>query len=429
MTVIVFLVTLFACVLLSFPIAFSLFITGLALMYEQDYFQIAVVAQNIVLGADNPSLMAIPFFVLAGEFMNVGGLSKRIVKLPMLLLGHIKGGLGYVGIIAAMTMACLSGAAVADAAAVGALLLPMMREANYPGGRSAGLIAAAGIIAPIIPPSIPFIVFGVVSELSILRLFMAGIFPGLLMGFGLMTVWRYQTKRMNLPLLPKATRAEIWKTSKETFWALMLIVIIIGGFRTGIFTATEAGAVAAVYAMFVSLFVYKELSFKQVMPVLCTAAKMVSVVMLLFACAILAVWMIAFAQLPDQMVRLFEPLIPHPTLLMITMMCFVALVGMVMDVTPTILILTPVFMPLVYAAKIDPIYFGVVFIVNTAIGLLTPPVGNVLNVITGVSKLRFEEVVRGVFPYVILHFSILALLILFPKITVLWPLELLMWGR
>ncbi len=429
MTIFVFLGVLMTCVLLGVPIAFSLFLSGLALMYQMDFLNLAVIGQNIVIGADNYSLMAVPFFILAGEIMNAGGLARRIVELPLALVGHRRGGLGFVVIIAAMTMACLSGSAVADAAAVGSLMLPMMREAKYPPERSAGLICASGIIAPIIPPSVPFIIFGVVSELSILRLFMSGIFPGVLMGTSLMLLWRWQSKHLDLPVMPRASRTEILATLRRSFWALMLIVIIIGGFRLGVFTATEAGAVASVYALFVSLFVYREMRFNQILPVFKAAGKMVGVVLFLFACSTLSVWMIAFAEIPNQVIALFEPLINSPTLLMATLMVFLAMVGMVMDVAPTILILVPVFLPLIREAGIDPVYFGLVFVFNCSLGLITPPVGNVLNVITGVSKLRFEEVVRGVFPYILMYLVFLILLILFPRAMVIWPLQFIMSGR
>lgn len=217
--------------------------------------------------------------------MNAGGLSKRIVDLPMKLVGHKPGGLGYVGVIAAMIMASLSGSAVADTAAVAALLVPMMRSANYPINRSVGLIASGGIIAPIIPPSIPFIIFGVSSGLSISKLFMAGIAPGIMMGAALMLTWWWQAGRLNLPSQPKATPREIWQSLVSGIWALFLPVIIIGGFRSGLFTPTEAGAVAAFYALFVAVVIYRELTFSSLYHVLVNAAKTTSVVMFLVAAA------------------------------------------------------------------------------------------------------------------------------------------------
>ena len=350
MTILIFLSTLLGAIVLGIPVAFSLLVCSLALMWHLDLFDAQILAQQIVSGADSFSLMAIPFFILAGEIMNEGGLSKRIIDLPMKLVGHKKGGLGFVAILAAMIMASLSGSAVADTAAVAAMLLPMMKNAGYPPHRSAGLIGTAGIIAPIIPPSIPFIVFGVASGVSITKLFLAGIFPGIMMGFFLGLFWWWQSKRLDLKIFPKATREELCTSFKSSIWALLLPVIIIGGFRAGIFTPTEAGAVATFYALIISLFVYKELKVKDLYKVLLAASKTTAVVMFLVAAANVSGCLITVAELPQMLTELLEPMIDKPTLLLIVVMIAVFVIGMVMDLTPTVLILTPVLMPLIQEA-------------------------------------------------------------------------------
>ncbi|HHC4721734.1 TPA: 2,3-diketo-L-gulonate TRAP transporter large permease YiaN [Escherichia albertii] len=416
MTVLIFLVSLLGAIAIGIPIAWSLLLCGVALMFWMDIFDVQILAQTLVNGADSFSLLAIPFFVLAGEIMNAGGLSQRIVDLPMKLVGHRAGGLGYVGVLAAMIMASLSGSAVADTAAVAALLVPMMRQANYPVNRAAGLIGYGGIIAAIIPPSIPLIIFGVSSGLSISKLFMAGIAPGIMMGVTLMVTWWWQAKRLNLPRQPKASVQEVWQSLVSGIWALFLPVIIIGGFRSGLFTPTEAGAVAAFYALFVSVVVYREMTFATLYHVLVNAAKTTSVVMFLVASAAVSAWLITIAELPMMVSDLLQPLVDSPRLLFIVIMLAIMMISTVMDLTPTVLILTPVLMPLVKEAGIDPIYFGIMFIINCSISLITPPVGNVLNVVCGVAKLKFDDAVKDVAPYVMVLFMLLALFIFIPEL-------------
>jgi tripartite ATP-independent transporter DctM subunit len=398
MTILVFLGSLLGCIFLGIPVAFALLLCGLALMLQLNMVDFQIMTQYLVTGADSFPLLAIPFFVLAGELMNAGGISKRIVDLPLRLVGHKQGGLGYVAIIASVLMASLSGSAAADTAALGMVLLPMMKRAGYQPGDSAGLIATGGIIAPIIPPSIPFIIFGVASGVSISKLFLAGIAPGIMMGASLALVWWWKSSQVPMVMAEKASKQEIWQSVKEGSWALLLPVIIVGGFRSGVFTPTEAGAVAAFYSLLVALFVYREMKFKDLFEVLFAAAETTAIVMLLVAASAVSAFLITIAEVPLMVVDLMQPLVDSPTLLLLAIMLFVMIVGMVMDLTPTVLILVPVLMPLVKEAGINQVYFGVLFILNCSIGLITPPVGNVLNVITGVSKLPFEQCVKGCCP-------------------------------
>ena len=424
MTIAIFLGSLLAAMALGIPIAFSLLLCGAALMWHLDMFDAQILAQNVINGADSFPLLTVPFFMLAGEVMNTGGLSKRIVNFAMALVGHIRGGLGYVTIIAACLLSALSGSAVADAAALTALLLPMMVKAGHDKARSGGLIAACGVIGPIIPPSIGFVIFGVAANVSISKLFLAGIFPGIVLAAGLWATWWWMTRREHLTPPPKRTRAEVWASFRSAGWALLLPVIILVGLRMGVFTPTEAAVVAAVYALFVAAVIYKELSLKQLYEVFHTAAKTTAVIMFLVAAAMVSAWLITVAQLPNQVIALLQPLLDSPMLLMVAMMVLVMAVGTAMDMTPTILILTPVLMPLVKAAGIDPVYFGVLFIINNSIGLVTPPVGTVLNVVAGVGRMRMDDVTRGVFPFMVVQFIVLFLMVLFPQI-VMWPARLL----
>ncbi len=351
--------------------------------------------------------------------MNVGGLSRRIVDLALAIVGHIKGGLGYVTIVAACLLAALSGSAVADAAALATLLLPMMVAAGHDRARSAGLIASAGIIAPIIPPSIGFVVFGVAANVSISRLFFAGIFPGLMMGAALWVAWWFVARAENVAPPARRSAREMLGAVREAAWALVLPFIIIFGLKFGLFTPTEAAVVAAVYAIFVATVVYRELNLAQLYRVFVAAAKTSSVVMFLVAAAAVSAWLITVANIPAQVIALLQPLLGSPTLLMIAIMVLVMLVGTSMDMTPTILILSPVLMPLINAAGIDPVYFGVVFMMNLAIGLITPPVGVVLNTVAGAGRIGMDAVIRGVVPFMIAEFVIMFALVLFPKLVLI----------
>ncbi|MBP8277540.1 MAG: TRAP transporter large permease subunit, partial [Propionivibrio sp.] len=385
MTIIVFLGALAAGMFIGMPIAFALLLAAVALMFQQDMFDAQIIAQNLINGTTSFTLMSVPFFLLAGEVMNVGGLSKRIVKVALALVGHRKGGLGYVAIVASVLLASLSGSAVADAAALATLLVPMMVAAGHKQGQSCGLIAAGGIIGPIIPPSIPFILFGVSGGVSISKLFLAGIVPGILMGAGLAFTWWLVSRDETAMVHDKQSWGDVLLALKEGVWALFLPFIIIFGLKFGVFTPTEAAVVAAVYSLFVAIVIYRELKVGQIFEVLVTATKSTGIVMFLVASALAAAWLITIADLPGQMVELLQPLMGNQTLLLLAMVAILFAVGCVMDLTPIVLILTPVLLPVAKQAGINEIYFGVIFIVCGSIGLITPPVGTVLNVVAGAS--------------------------------------------
>jgi len=417
MTVIVFLGSLLATMASGMPIAFALLLCGVALMVQLNMFDAQILAQNLLEGANSFPLLAVPFFMLAGEIMNAGGLSRRIVHFAMALVGHVRGGLGYVTIMAAVIMASLSGSAVADAAALTSLLLPMMVAAGHDKARAAGLIASGGIIAPIIPPSIGFVVFGVAGGVSISKLFMAGIFPGLWLALALVVTWWWLVRKERLTPPPRKSLKEVLEAFKLATWALVLPLIIIFGLKFGIFTPTEAAVVAAVYSLFVSTVIYRELNLKQLVPLFISAATTSAVVMFLVAAAMVSAWLITVANLPGQIVELLQPLLDSPRLLMLCIMLLTMVVGTALDMTPTILLLTPVLMPVVKAAGIDPVYFGVLFIINNAIGLITPPVGTVLNAVAGAGKVSMDEVTRGVVPFMVAQFAIMFLMVAFPQLV------------
>jgi tripartite ATP-independent transporter DctM subunit len=417
MTITIFLVSLCGAMAIGMPIAFALIVCAVCLMLWLGVYDTQIIAQNMIVGADSFQLLAIPFFLLAGELMNAGGLSKRIVNFALSLVGHLHGGLGYVAIFASIIMASLSGSAAADTAALASILLPMMRQAGYDVGRSAGLIASGGIIAPIIPPSIGFIVFGVAANLSITRLFLAGVFPGLLIGLSLVIAWYIVCRHDKITVLPRRTGAERLKATWDGSLALLMPVAILGGIRFGIVTPTEAAVVATVYALIVGMFVYRELKVRDLYKVALTAAKTTSAVMLLVAAAVVSAWLITQANIPAELSSLLAPFMDNKTVLLLIIMALVMVVGTALDFTPTVLILTPVLMPVIKQAGIDPIYFGVLFIINNAIGLITPPVGIVLNVVCGVARIPMSLVIRGVWPFLVAQTLAMLLLVFFPQLV------------
>ncbi|WP_270936188.1 TRAP transporter large permease [Falsiroseomonas oryzae] len=417
MTLLVFTGSLLGAMALGMPIAFALLVSSLAMMWHLDAFDAQSMALQMLNAADSFALLAVPFFLLAGEAMTAGGLSRRLVNFALALVGHWRGGLGYVAVVAAVLLSSLSGSAVADTAALAAVLVPMMRRAGYDVGRSAALMASGGIIGPVIPPSIGFIVFGVAANVSITSLFLAGIVPGLMMAAALAITWWWLARNENVAPLPRKSWAEAAQALRDGLLALGLPVIIVLGLKFGAFTPTEAGVVAAVYAILVGMFGYGELKPSMLPGVLVAAVRTTAAVMFLVACAAVTAYLITIADIPGQIRPLLEPFMGDRVLLMAAMMLLVVVVGTALDFIPTILILTPVLMPIVREAGIDPVYFGVLFIMNNAIGLITPPVGTVLNVASAVARVDLGRVTRAVTPFLVAQVVVLFLLVLFPELV------------
>lgn len=395
----------------------ALVLTGAGMAWVLDFWDTQLLAQNLVAGVDSFPLLAVPFFILAGELMNSGGISQRIIAMAQAWVGHIRGGLGYVAIGASVLMASMSGSALADTAALATILLPMMRKQGYPMHTSAGLVASGGIIAPIIPPSLPFVIYGVTTNTSISSLFLAGIVPGIIMGAGLIVAWKLVLRNTDLPEGQPLPMKERLRATAKAFWALLMPIIIIGGMKTGIFTPTEAAVVAAFYALFIALFIHREMKLPEVHGVLVRAAKTTAIVMFLCAGAQVASYMITLADLPSTLTGWLGPLVDSPRLLMAVMMIVLVIVGTALDLTPTILIFAPVMLPIAVKAGIDPVYFGLMFVLNGAIGLITPPVGTVLNVVAGVGRMPLHQVIRGVNPFLLAYTLILFVFVLFPQIV------------
>lgn len=417
MTLVVFLAALVGGILIGVPICFSLMFSGVCMMLFLNGFNTQILSQNLFSGADSFSMMAVPFFVLTGELMNRGGITKRIVNFANALVGHVRGGLGYVSILAILLFASIMGSAVASTAALGVILIPMMVRAGYNRDRSTALVAAGNILSPIMPPSVPMIIFGVQAGVSVTKLFMGGIAPAIYLSAALCVVWFFIAKKDNLPTAPRQSMREIVKSLLDGIWALLLPVIILVGLRSGMFTATEAGVICVAYALIVGIFIYREFKVSMLMDCLVSAAKSSAVIMFLAAAAMVSSWMMTVANIPATVTALLTPFLSNPILLMFVICLLVLLVGTSMDVTPTIMILTPVLLPAIKAAGIDPAYFGVVFIIVTVMGLLTPPVGTVLNVACGAGRINMQRIVKAIWPFLIAEAVVLFLMVLFPQIV------------
>ncbi|HHF3371991.1 TRAP transporter large permease [Haemophilus influenzae] len=412
-----FLCSLFLLLFLGVPVALSMLLSASIMLYHLDMFDTQLITENFVMGTNNFPLMAIPFFMLTGEIMKHGGISERIINFATSMVGHIKGGLGYVAIISGLIFAGLSGSAVADTAALGAILIPMMISKKYDGARSTGLICAAGIISVVIPPSIPMIIYGITAGASITKLFMGGIVPGLLMVVGLWVTWKILYRNNDTSLERKQTGKERWVAFKKAFWPLLLPIIIIVGLRGGIFTPTEAGVVAAIYAGIVSI-AYKGLTFSKLKDVFIGTIKTTSMVMFVAASAMISAFAITVAQIPTELVQTIKGLTDSPTILMFIIMLFLLLVGCVMDLIPAVLIFVPVLLPVLRAYNIDIAYFGIMMVINLSIGLITPPVGTVLYVGSGISKLGIGALSKGIAPFLFVYAIIMMLIVFFPEIVI-----------
>jgi tripartite ATP-independent transporter DctM subunit len=381
----------------------------------------SIIAQNMVRGIDNFPLMAVPFFILAGEIMNVGGISRRIVNFAKALVGHVVGGLGYVAVLGSMIFAGVSGSAVADTSAIGSILLPVMDKEGYDKRKSTALICSAGTIGPIIPPSIPMILFGVIGNVSVVKLFLGGIIPGLLIGLGLMFGWYLHARKSDYKCSAIVTKAELWEATKSASWALVLPVIILGGILSGVFTPTEASVIAVVYAMLVGFFAYRELEIEHLPKVCLMTVKSTAVVMLVCGAATVAAYFITIAHIPELLASALLSVSDNVLVLMLLINLLLIVVGCVMDITPALFILTPILLPIILDFGLDPVYFGVVMVMNLCIGLITPPVGTVLYVGCSITKLSMAQLTRPIFFNVAIMVVVLLLVTYVPGLITYIP--------
>lgn len=421
MLLLVFIVCLFLFLAINIPVGFALALTSLVLLLSMGNDNFVIIAQNLISGTDNFPLMAIPFFILAGELMNEGGLSLGIVRFVKSLLGHIRGGLGYVSVVASMLFAGVSGSAVADTSAIGSVLLPVMDKEGYKKDKSTALICAAGCVGPIIPPSIPMVLFGVVGGVSIVKLFLGGIIPGILTGLALIVTWYFMVRKDSLPKFKRATVKEMLSATKEAIPSLVLPVIILGGILSGIFTPTEAAVVAAVYAFIIVAVVYRNLSFAKIRDIFVKSARATAVVMFVCAAATAIGYIITIARIPQMLGDIITAVTSSKLVVLLLINVLLLVVGCIMDLTPALLILGPILLPVAVKFGIDPIFFGVIMVFALCIGLITPPVGTVLYVGCGISKISLMDLVKKIWPLVVTYIIVLFVITYVPQLVTFIP--------
>ncbi|MBU0903548.1 MAG: TRAP transporter large permease [Firmicutes bacterium] len=417
-------VLLFVLILLRVPIAYGLAFVSIVGIFLTNSDLLINVPRNIFSGIDSFTLVAVPLFILAGEIMTKGGISKRLVDFSKMIVGPLPGGLAMVVILASMFFSALTGTAIAAAAAIGGMMIPAMTREGYDIRFSSSLVASAATIGPIIPPSIVLILYGVIASVSIGDLFIAGVIPGLLMGIGLMIYSYYVGKKNNYR--SSDTRApfkEILIGAKDALLALLMPVIIIGGIISGVFTATESGVIAVVYAIIIGMFVYKEITIKDLGPIMLETAKTTSAIVFLIGAASLFIWFLSFNQIPNQLIDILGPVADNPLLLLLIINVVLLISGTFIDTISAVSIFTPLFLPLILVAGIDPIHFGIIMAVNLTIGMVTPPLGVCLFVTASIAKIKVPQMFKYLIPQIAVLIIVLIVITYIPSL-VLFPVEL-----
>lgn len=408
--------------LLGTPIAFALGISGVIGLLIQNPDFLRLVPQRMYAGVDSFPLMAIPFFVLAGELMGSSGILARLVRLAEALVGHVRGGLAHVCIVASMIFAGVSGSAIADASALGSTLVPAMKKGGYSTRFSCGVVGSAALIAPIIPPSIPMIVYAfVVGQVSVGGLFLAGVAPGIAMGLGLMGVVYVIARRRGYAAREHASLGELWSAFADAVWAMLMPLIILGGILGGVFTATEAGAVAVAYAIFVGLAVTRELRWRHVREALSRCVVVSAVVFLLIATSSIVSWLLTAALVPATVATWMRGVSTEPAVFLLLTIAVLLIIGCFLDNIAAMIMIAPILAPIAGQYGIDPLQFAMVFVLASVFGMMTPPVGAVLFTVCGVAKTPIEPVVRESLPLLAWILVVLLLVAFVPPLTLAVP--------
>jgi C4-dicarboxylate transporter DctM subunit len=402
--------------ILGVPIAFVLALASVGAIIYTDY-PIVVLSQRLFTSLDSFPLMAIPLFMLAGSIMSHGGITKRIIDFALSIVGNIKGSLSHVVSMSGVIMGGISGSGVADAAALGSIMVPEMKRRKYDLGFSAALVAASGSIGLIIPPSIALIIYGVTTQASIGDLFLAGIIPGLLIALGFFLYSFYVAKKHNYPKEGEFSASRIWKNFKSAIFALLMPIIIIVGIRGGIFTATEGGAIIAVYALVVSMFVYKELKVKDLPKIFFEASISTAVISIIIAATSLFSWLLSSQQIPQKITTALLGISDNPIIILLIINLLLLIVGMFLDSSPAIMLLAPILAPVAASVGVDPVQFGLVMVINLTIGLLTPPVGTAMYVSSNISGVPILQLSKSLIPFWLIMITVLLLITFVPGLT------------
>lgn len=405
------------------PIAFSMGLAGLIFLVMNDV-PLSAIAQKILTGVDSFTLLAIPLYVLAGEFMETGGISRRFMELASSLVGHIRGGLGHVVVVATMLLSGISGSSNADTAAIGSTMIPTMIRKGYTPEKATAIIAAAGGMDILIPPCITMIILGSVANLSVANLFFAGLLSATIMALSLMIVIYVDARKNDVGFASWQGWGYVWKTFRSAFLALLIPIIILGGIRVGAFTATEGAVVAVVYSLIIAIFFYRELTFKDLFPVCIRAAKTSGSIIFLIGTASLFAWITAREQLPDLLLNWILSISDSPVVFLLLTNVVLLFIGAVLEGSPAVIILTPLLMPVAYKFGIDPIHFGTIIIANIGVGFLLPPVGICLLVACSVGRVNVLNVVKPLMPYFIALIVALLLITYIPAISLSVPMAL-----
>lgn len=427
LTLIFFIGLLIVLFILGIPVCVSIGLTCLAVLwYENGLANIpfSLLPLKMMHGVNSFPLLAVPFFILAANVMNKGSVTPRIFNFANSLVGHLRGGLGHVNVLASMIFAGMSGTAVADAAGLGALEIRAMRDQGYPMKYSIGITGASSVIGPIIPQSVAMVIYGWLSDVSVGALFIGGVIPGIILGLALMLMTVALSYRMSMPIQPRAPLRQTLKLSRRALLSLMTPIIIVGGIWSGIFTPTESGAVASAYAIFLGMVVYREISIKDLLEVLKNTIEFTAIILFIISVAGLYGWLMVRLQIPLTLAEGVVQLTTSPTVLLILLMFFFLIVGCFMSVIESVLIFTPIMVPMVNMLGIDPLFFGILMVISLSVGVITPPFGNVIYVLVGLTKQTFEQVVLALLPFLIPILLTILLLILFPALVTYLPYKL-----